>query len=273
MAQQPQQDQPELSSFFPDPPPFYKHFTTENQERLKQFKEQRAAPSNDGVASSPPLTASQLLELPTELRYLVPPEPPAEDAEYRVFGEVAKVRGVDEFENIMAWISDTLWDKQQEAGILEGWKYEQLYPPPSASDWSSIDRQRYLFRFLRSVMLSFVELLGVVAVNPTSEKKDEKLRDILTLVLNMHALINEYRPHQARETLIMLMEEQVERKKAEVEGVKKMADKVRQTLEGFAKEAPEGKGSVVAEESVDAEKRRVDLQREMWTAMDEILGH
>ena len=39
-------------NFFPDPPPFYKHFTTENLARLKEI-EKEAAPEDDETKSSP----------------------------------------------------------------------------------------------------------------------------------------------------------------------------------------------------------------------------
>lgn len=276
------EEQPELlSSFFPDPPPFYKHFTPENLESLTQLKAENAGETNDG-ASSPQLSASQLLSLPTELRCLVPPEPPAEEVVYRVFGEPTKARGTDEFKNIMEWMSHAMENAQPP---LEGWEYEQLYPssPPSPapgddpsdpSKWT-LDRQNYLFRFLRSVLLSFVELLGIVAVNPSSPEKDKKLKNILTLISNMHALINEYRPHQARETLINIMEKQLERKKAEVAGIKRMSQKVEETLRDFAKNAPDAATSLGPEHAaaLSAEEKRKESQRHMWQAMDEILGH
>jgi mediator of RNA polymerase II transcription subunit 7 len=275
------EEQPEvLSSFFPGPPPFYKHFTAENVAALKQFKADNPSASNDG-ASSPQLSASQLLSLPTELRYLVPPEPPAEDHEFRVFGETTKARGNDEFEGIVEWIGRSMNERQPP---LKDWEYQRLYPasPPSPapgddpidpSKWS-LDRQRYLFSFLRSALLQFVGLLGIVAENPTSEEKDEKLKNILTLVTNMHALINEYRPHQARETLIHIMELQLERKKAEVAGIRRMSHKVQETLRDFATNAPDATTGLAPEYAVapSAEEMRKESQRHMWAVMDEILG-
>ncbi|KAF1912170.1 MED7 protein-domain-containing protein [Ampelomyces quisqualis] len=172
----------------------------------------------------------------------------------------------------MEWISRTLAADY----TLIGWKYEQLYPSTDASSSASstLDRQRYLFRFLRSILVAYMELLGIVAVNPTSEHKDDKLKDILTMVTNMHALINEYRPHQARETLIREMERQVERKKKEIEGVRKMQDRVGEVLEGFRRDVPEEKANDGAAEVavVSEDDRRRDAQRHMWQGMEELLG-
>jgi mediator of RNA polymerase II transcription subunit 7 len=284
MAQQPppaEEQEEQLSSFFPSPPPFFKHFTVANLKLLEEAKANAAAEQDDAGQSVsadsplPHLSAAQLLALPAEVRYLIPPEPPAEDEEYTVFQQVTKLRGDDEFDHIVEWIGTMLWNEQTDQGLLKDWKYEQLYPSPSAS-WSSLDRQHFLFRFLRSIIRAFVELLGIMAADATSEHKDKKLKHILTLVLNMHALINEYRPHQARETLIGLMEQQVEKKRAEVEGVKKMADKVRETLEGFEKDAPKEIGQVAETApglDLYSDTTQREKQREMWLAMDEILGH
>ncbi|KAF2713398.1 mediator of RNA polymerase II transcription subunit 7 [Pleomassaria siparia CBS 279.74] len=276
------QEQPEIqASYFPEPPPFYKHFTTENLASLKQFKVDNPGNSDDGPPS-PCLSASQLLSLPTELRCLVPPEPPAEDDQYRVFGQMTKVHGTEDLKEQMEGLGHLM-------GIieppLEGWEFEQLpssrpptpvlgEPPLDASN-GKLDRQETLSRLIRSLLIKFLELVGILYSNPTSPQKDEALKDILTFVTNMHALINEYRPHQARETLINMLEMQVERKKTEIAGIKRMSAKVEETLKGFAKNAPNTDGTLALDDAVElsSEDKRRESQRHMWHAMDEILGH
>ncbi|KAH8723023.1 mediator of RNA polymerase II transcription subunit 7 [Phaeosphaeriaceae sp. PMI808] len=270
--QQPQDDDDLRLPPFPPPPPFYQHFTAENQRRLEDIKQEALLDiiTEDGTPTK--LSPDQILALPTELRYLVPPEPPKDNEEFKVFGAVTKANGTDSFNMTMEWIGRTLAADY----TLTGWQYEQLYPSTDAasSASSTLDRQRYLFRFLRSILVAYIELLGIVAVNPTSEHKDQKLKDILTMVTNMHALINEYRPHQARETLIREMERQLERKQKEIEGVRKMKDKVGQVLEGFGREVPSDKSEDKSQETVmksESEKKR-EIQRQAWQAMDELLG-
>jgi mediator of RNA polymerase II transcription subunit 7 len=277
-------------SYFPDPPPFYKHFTTENLARLKDI-EKEAAPQDDETNpstsySTTRLSAEQILALPTELRYLIPPEPPADDAEFRVFGTVEKARGMNIFMKQMDYVADHL--KYQD--VFHDWTYEQLYPSsstepttddpsaqqPTTNNSASLDRQNYLFRFLRSILMSYISLLGIVAANPTSEQKDQKLKDIMTLVANMHALINEYRPHQARQTLIAKMEQQVRRKREEVEAVRKMGEKVREVLAGFGAVDGEDKLGDGDEENVEdgtraMEEARRRVQRGTWEAVNEAL--
>ncbi|KAJ4350036.1 Mediator of RNA polymerase II transcription subunit 7 [Didymosphaeria variabile] len=265
MAQLSPEDEDALTSYFPNPPPFYKHFTPKNIDALAQFK------SDQNIENDTAITTAQLLQLPTELRYLVPPAPPSPTTEYSVFGKKTTMNALDDYPEVMQAIRTRLQTHPITGDVVLDWTYEQLYP--SSSNWSSLDRQAYLFRFLRSIILSYIELLGTVAQDPMSNARDEKLKDVLTLALNMHALVNEYRPHQARETLIREMERQVERKRAEVEGVERMAERVKEVLEGFKKGIVEGKGESESVEDVSDEERQKERQREMWDVMDEVLGH
>jgi mediator of RNA polymerase II transcription subunit 7 len=77
-----------LENFFPPPPPFYKHFTAKNFDRLKKLQEsaQVEGDETEQEVSDSGLTKQQILNLPSELRYLIPPELPA-DGRYRSFGE------------------------------------------------------------------------------------------------------------------------------------------------------------------------------------------
>jgi mediator of RNA polymerase II transcription subunit 7 len=270
--QQAQEDEDLKLAFFPPPPPFYQHFTVENRDRLEAAKKDAGIDTTSNDENAPRLSTEQVLALPTELRYLVPPEPPNDTEEFKVFGTVTKAKGSDTFNNTMEWIGRTLAADY----TLTDWTYEQLYPSTDASSSASstLDRQRYLFRFLRSILLAYIELLGIVANNPTSDNKDDKLKDILTMVTNMHALINEYRPHQARETLIREMERQVERKRKEIEGVKQMKERVSEVLEGFGRDVPGEKTGETNEEPAisSEEERKREAQRHMWQGLDEILG-
>ncbi|KAF2735835.1 hypothetical protein EJ04DRAFT_562983 [Polyplosphaeria fusca] len=256
MAEQHQDEaEPRLLSYFPSPPPFYRHFSADNVARLAKFKEDRAIDH---------LTASHVLELPPELRYMVPPKPPAEDAEYLVFNQPTQLRTANE--------------------SLQSWGIEQLYPSPpspaagedstSRADWT-YDRATYLKRLLRSLLLNYVELVGIMAQDPKSERKEEKLKDMHTIATNMHSIINEYRPHQTRETIINMMEEQLDRKRAEIDAIRKLKDKFDTTMAHFARNAPDRHVEANEEgqrSTMDDEKRK-ESQRDMWLAMDELLGH
>jgi mediator of RNA polymerase II transcription subunit 7 len=85
-----QQGDTRLAATFPAPPPFWKEFTEENLNRISEL---RVAQSGESVKKSDSADAlpARILDLPPELRYLQPPEEPAEGI-YRSFGDIYNVR-------------------------------------------------------------------------------------------------------------------------------------------------------------------------------------
>ncbi|CAD5224833.1 unnamed protein product [Bursaphelenchus okinawaensis] len=59
-----------------------------------------------------------------------------------------------------------------------------------------------------SVVAAFLDLLDILIKNPQHADRKEKIETIRTLFINMHHLINEHRPVQARETLVEMMKKQ-----------------------------------------------------------------
>ena len=72
----------------------------------------------------------------------------------------------------------------------------------------SIDRKMELKKLNRSILVCFLELLDILILNPASPERNTKINNLSILFINMHHLINEYRPHQARETLRVVLERQ-----------------------------------------------------------------
>lgn len=70
----------------------------------------------------------------------------------------------------------------------------------------TIDTGRVKENAICIFQVNFLDLLDVLIRAPESTKRLEKLEDINLLFINMHHLINEFRPHQARETLRVMME-------------------------------------------------------------------
>ena len=136
------------------------------------------------------------------------------------------------------------------------------------SEWT-LDRASYLKKFAKSILLNFLELVGVLAVD--SSQWVPKIEHLSRLFYNSHYLINEYRPHQARETLILLMEEQLARKEAEIEGINQQRNKLEEVLAGLDRE-DKSSNIVQGEDEMDIDavpKESSDQTRKLWQLMDE----
>ena len=112
---------------------------------------------------------------------------------------------------------------------------ENLYTPPSSPGKTTkqhSDRAFVLKRIAKSLLLNFLELVGILSQNP--EQYMEKIQDLRTLFINFHHILNGYRPHQARESLILMMQDQLEKSRAEMRGIMEGKEKVEKILEGLA---------------------------------------
>ena len=116
--------------------------------------------------------------------------------------------------------------------------------------------------------MGFLEVVDGLGENPT--EVTEKVEGLRTLFLNAHYLINECRPHVAKDGLIAMMEEQLERKRGEVEGVKRMQVRVDEVLDGL-KEIDLGNETGGG---VKAEGKGRDLDdlkaKRIWQALDKL---
>lgn len=105
-----------------------------------------------------------------------------------------------------------------------------------------------------------------------------KVQDIRTILINMHHLINEYRPHQARETLIMMMEEQIEQMDKEIEDSRKARERVEEVLreaQSIGKEfslenSERTEGQIVKEDEIEREEKERD--DELYKLTEELMG-
>lgn len=80
-----------VTAAFAPPPPLWKHFTRENRNKLEEFKKEASKGPNGEPVRDKKWSPSELraLDVPSELRFLVPPEIPT--GEYSVFGELQTV--------------------------------------------------------------------------------------------------------------------------------------------------------------------------------------
>ncbi|KAL8840755.1 MAG: hypothetical protein Q9170_001193 [Blastenia crenularia] len=227
MANPPGPSATAISAAFPAPPPFYKSFTPANLASLASLQE-----------SNPSLTAN---DLPSELRNLLPPAPPAPKQQYRTFGETHEIS------------APSTDDPPKE--------------PPNP---------HRLLQTTRQLLLTFLSLTHALATEP--ETWAPKWDEMRALFSEAHAIVNEYRPHQARETLIHMMEEQVERCKSETKACKEACARVRGVLE----EVEKGQGESQPEMSImqteesgvrgKGEKIKASTEKEVWAVIEQEVG-
>ena len=134
-----------------------------------------------------------------------------------------------------------------------------MYPPELENSISGSGPSKpsghayYLLKISKSLLLNFLELVGVLSICP--EQFSPKLEDIRNLFINAHHLINLYRPHQARESLILMMEEQLQKAKDEIQEM----DRVKGKVENFLKELEaEGREAVAGKPTTGAAEKATE---------------
>lgn len=123
---------------------------------------------------------------------------------------------------------------------LESQKVRRLYP-------QSYEHKKELKRMNHSLLANFLDLLEVLVKSPDSEQRTEKIEDIKLLFINMHHLINEYRQHQARETIRVMMAVQKKQRIDIAERFQKQLEKVTESLQIYRNSMPDVKPTVLAE--------------------------
>ncbi|EAA29552.1 hypothetical protein GE21DRAFT_9404 [Neurospora crassa] len=260
-------DNSALASFFPDPPLFWKAFTPSNLQAYAEIKQQYASQHGipvEDVVRVPDLPAD------SDLIYLQPPAEP-KDGTWRLYGEPQSLEeslqplesaGIERLgpplpgstttstSNTQTTTTDsqsttqpTTDDTQPTSAFPSQQPTSQLPLPPSstsapggASSGASSTQTHdtlhlHLKRLSKSLLLNFLELLGIMSLDPAAGS--QKAADLRTLFLNFHHVLNEYRPHQAREQLIQLMQERLDQTRAETAANRAVAEKARRVLEGL----------------------------------------
>ncbi|OBA23515.1 MED7-domain-containing protein [Metschnikowia bicuspidata var. bicuspidata NRRL YB-4993] len=184
------------------PPPPYYKYFT--PENLAQYKE---------WTNSSPDTP-----LPGELRLQVPPEVPSAD-QYRGYGSV--------------------WSLENKLPSLKDLGWRQLYRDEDETITSKAKIEE-LHKLLDSLLLNFLELVASVSVEPG--KFYVKIEHLKLILINMNHLLNTYRPHQTRESLIMLLQSQIDSKKAEIAEMDLVTRAVKQAIADLVLSEPAGAG-------------------------------
>lgn len=182
-----------------------------------------------------------------------PPPPPITDA-YSMFGAPFSA-------------DDTIIQSLESQGI------RRLY---SSKD---VDRKRELHKLNHSVLVNFLDLLELLIKCPESAKREEKIDETNLLFIHMHHLINEFRPHQARETLRVMLHVQKRRRLQVAEKFQAHLDKVQETIEEALRTLPEQEEGdskfLIRKESINAmDTSSMDSsEKESCSNMDRLMCH
>lgn len=239
-----EQEAHSLASTFPNPPSFWKDFTPDRVARIEELRNSFAG-AGDQSAS-----AVRIPGLPQELANLQPPMEPA-DGRWRVFGD--------------QYMLDDKLPTLEGQGIANLPKLNL----PASKDAKHYDRAFELKKLVKSLLLNFLELSGTLSRNPADA--ESKIQDLRTLFINIHHILNEYRPHQARESAIAMMQNHLDKTRSETVAIRTQVDRARRVLEGLGSlrlgEQEKLSSGRIDEESA-GEELALRWEREIWAAAD-----
>ncbi|KAJ2399549.1 Mediator of RNA polymerase II transcription subunit 7 [Coemansia sp. RSA 2559] len=150
-----------------------------------------------------------------DLRFLVPPPPPTSGS-YSTFGRT--------------------WQVNHRLPSLAEQNIPQLYPD------GPIDRIAELKSLNHSVIFEFLDLVDVLIKDPSQyAARTDRIRNIF---VNAHHLINEYRDHQAKESLKLMLLRQIDNKRLAAEATRAKCAHLRQTIASLKQDALNSKTSL-----------------------------
>ena len=88
-----------------------------------------------------------------------------------------------------------------------------------------------LFKIHSSIIFNFLDLVLILANDPTNDFRVEKLNHLSILFVNFHHLINEYRPYQALESLVQQIESKIKENREKAVELNEMAAKLEEGLQ------------------------------------------
>ena len=93
------------------------------------------------------------------------------------------------------------------------------------------------------------------------------------MLINFHHMINEYRPHQARESLIELMQSKLDQTRRETAAIRAAVDQARRALVGLGSiETPSDEQLFLAETAdmngLKCQEAEEERERDLWVALD-----
>lgn len=207
-----------ISSLYPPPPPYFKFFTEDNKQKLESWKK-----DNPDTSDAEP---------PGELKFLVPPKQP-EGTHYRGYG--------------------SLWSFEDKLPSLEDLGWKKLYESVDDHDTSRAKIQE-LHKLTDSLLLCFLELIGIMSIEPL--QFHVKIEDLKLILININHILNTYRPHQSRESLIMLLRHKIEQKQKEISNIDETCTSIRERIQAITSQ---NIGVLASENSPSQQPNRKDI--------------
>lgn len=214
-----------ILALYPPPPPYYKYFTASNFEKFAEWKN-----------TPEPRDDSALLQ---ELRLQIPPEIPTTD-QYRGYGSV--------------------WSLETKLPPLKDLGWTQLYQEEDENITSKTKIEE-LHKLLDSLLLNFLELTASVSVEPL--KFYVKIEHLKLILINFNHLLNTYRPHQTRESLIMLLQSQLEGKRKEIAEIDATTAAVKEKIAALVQEQDFKLSRAESPESEEGPDPKLEKLREL----------
>lgn len=211
----------DISALYPPPPPFYKLFTPENVQKYNQLR--KNGESADSLGNIP------------DIKFLVPPKQP-EKEQYRSFGDLwwfeDKQVGLKESGIVQIYGDAPLPDKtpvSTSEDVQMSDASGKIEPKEEDDEETfSISRINELKKMTKSLLLNFLELVGLLSKNPSLAAT--KVEHIRTILINIHHLLNSYRLHQSRETLILTMQKKLSETEDEIHSIKETCENVEEKM-------------------------------------------
>eukprot|EP00842_Homolaphlyctis_polyrhiza_P006170 jgi/Hompol1/6554/HPOL_000221-RA len=111
---------------------------------------------------------------------------------------------------------------------LESMGIPRLFSDAVAHSLPGADRAAELKRLNHSLLYNFLYLLDLLIKDP--EQAQQKTEHIRLILINMHHLLNELRPHQARDMLAIMMQEQIARRRKTTQSLREHIAAVKREL-------------------------------------------
>ena len=235
-----EEEQAAVGSAFPAPPPFYQTFTPENIDRLQKHLESEKGFSSTTFRTTEPTigTLPDIASVPSAIRNLVPPPAP-QDGTYSLFGTVHTIN-------------------------------------PASTDVSSPPNQPRLLHLIHQMLLKFLSITHILSIDPSNKFYAPAWDQLNALFTEMHQGINAWRPHQTRETLIEMMEDQIAKVKEETQQIRESVGRAREVVEGIAKSGQKYQGVLIQNGTLQNDESRMAAKveekrkraKQVWQAIE-----